>query len=144
MKNGIWERKWERFVAFIFFFLFLYDFVGWLVYMFLSWRGIFKIYMCVCELLLWGGGFINHNHNLIEEERGEGYLWISIFLGQFRVFGDCVYARTGGVRGGRYHISLSFSLFLHQREREIGVCFGGEGERKVSWEDYCAGKARND
>ena len=43
------------------------------------------------------------------------------FGGQFRVFGDsvCVKKRTGGVCGGRYRISLSFSLFcIREKEKE--------------------------
>ena len=55
------------------------------------------------------------------------------FGGQFRVFGDsvCVKKRTGGVCGGRYRISLSFSLFcIREKERERGVCFGAEEREK--------------
>lgn len=52
------ESERDLWLLFSFFFFCMILLVGWLVYMFLSWRGIFKIYMCVCELLLCGGGFI--------------------------------------------------------------------------------------
>ena len=104
---------WEICGFFFSFFVWFCWLFGWFICFFLGEE--FLEFICVCELLQWGGRFV--------ERRGEkgiyGFPFFS-FGGQFRVFGDsvCAWKRTGGVCGGRTTFLFLFLFSASERERE--------------------------
>lgn len=121
--------------GFFSFFVWFWWLVGlFIIYKFLSWRGIFRIYMYMWAVTVRWWVHI--------EERGEGYLWISIFffflgvnlgfLGTLCVWkrGQVVFVEDGTA----FLFLFLFSASERKRKRKRSMFWCGR-ERKVSWEE---------
>ena len=122
---------WEICGFFFSFFVWFCWLFGWFICFFLGEE--FLEFICVCELLQWGGRFV--------ERRGEKgiygfpffFLW-GVNLGFLGTLCLCERGQVVIVEDGTTFLFL-FHFSASERERDRGVCFGAE-EREKSAEKW--------